>query len=74
VLSDWPPTPAAMAPLRNELESMLIRAFHVGAFICWAEARTAAGTSSPATALLHTALPCEDATMAPIRQSTASSS
>jgi asparagine synthase (glutamine-hydrolysing) len=41
VLADWPPTTEAMAGRRIELDTRMVRAFHVGAFIRWAEARPA---------------------------------
>jgi asparagine synthase (glutamine-hydrolysing) len=39
--ANWPQNPADVALRRSELEAMFTRALHVGAFIRWAEARSA---------------------------------
>jgi hypothetical protein len=37
LIARWPQTAEDAAPLRQELDGMLTRALHVGAFIRWAE-------------------------------------
>jgi asparagine synthase (glutamine-hydrolysing) len=50
-VADWPQTPAGVERRRPEFDSMLTRALQVGAFIRWAEARSAASKQSNTAAV-----------------------